>query len=120
MEMSEADVVFIGGARWQWRRQSSYRWLAANASWPFVELRLSNGSAHVQLRWAFPRRLAEHACPPLDFELSEATVDPMSPAGVRITSQDTGVIFWTFSPSDVLDALLARGSRLGEPGELPL
>jgi hypothetical protein len=39
--------------------------------------------------------------------------------GVRISTPDNrGIIFWTFSPSDVLDALLARGAQLGEPDEL--
>jgi hypothetical protein len=119
--MSEADVIFIGGARWPWRRGSSNRWLGRNVSWPSVELRLSNGLARVQLRWAFPRRLAERVYPPVEVEVSEATVDPISPAGIRIRTPDkVGIIFWTFSPREVLDALLTRGAQLGEPDELPL
>jgi hypothetical protein len=59
--------------------------------------------------------------PPVEVALSEATVDPISPAGVRISTPDNvGVIFWTFSPSEVLDTLLAGGAQLGEPAELPL
>ena len=119
--MSGADVVFIGGARWPWRRESWFRWLGRNATWPSVEFRLSDGRARVRLRWAFPRRLAERVYPTVEVELREATVDPISPAGVRISTPDNiGIIFWTFAPSEVLDALLTRGARLGEPDELPL
>jgi hypothetical protein len=60
--------------------------------------------------------LAERVYPPVEVGLSEATVDPISPAGVRIsTPENAGVIFWTLSPSEVLDALLAGGAQLGEP-----
>jgi hypothetical protein len=121
MEMPKADVVFIGGARWPWRRKSWYQWLGRNATWPSVELQLINGRACVRLRWALPRRLAEHLYPPVEVELNQATVEPISPAGVRISTPDNvGIIFWSRAPGDVLDALLARGAQLGEPDELPL
>jgi hypothetical protein len=119
--MSETEMVFVGGARWPWRRGSWYRWLGLNASWPFAELRLSDGRARVRRRWAFPRRLVERLYPPVEVDLREATVDPISPSGIRISTRyNIGIIFWTFAPSEVLDALLRRGARLGEPDELPL
>jgi hypothetical protein len=117
--LEQGEQVFIGGARWPtWGK---WWWPLHNSTWPSVELRLFNGRARVQLRWAFPRGLVERWFPPVEVELSQATVAPVSPAGVRISTPDNmGIIFWTFSPNEVLDALLERGGQLGEPDELPL
>ena len=86
-------------------------WLepGANASWPLAELTLSEGRGRLRLRVPLLRSLFGRWL--ADFEFDTATVAASNyrgafSTGVRFARPDgESVIFWTFSPDDVLDAV---------------
>lgn len=115
--MDESPVRFIGGVRYE----------TFNATWPFAELLITNGTARVQLRLRAMRRLCDRWLPSIEIELSGARVDPIrgflpgrNNRGVRLISSaddETEVIFWC-SQHDMdmlLDRLIERGAQIGKP-----
>jgi hypothetical protein len=86
-------------------------WLepGANATWPLVELTLSEGRGRFRLRVPVLRSLVRRWLPDFEFDTTTVAASLHRGAftnGVRFVRPDgESVTFWTFSPDDVLDAV---------------
>ena len=103
---------FVGGMRYR----------GANATWPFAELLVEDDRACVRLRGALMRRLLAGWFTCFEVRLDESQAEPVSGKlplpgneGIRLSHLDgrDGVIFWSFHPSVVLDALIEGGAVEG-------
>jgi hypothetical protein len=86
-----------------------------NASWPLAEVALSDGQGRLRLRVPLLRFLLRPWLP--DFEFDAATVEAtphrgVYSSGVRFARPDgRSVVFWTFSPDEVLAAVADQRSQ---------
>jgi hypothetical protein len=113
--LNEVPLRFIGGVRYR-----NFR-----ASWPLVELQITNSTVRVELRGRAMRRWLGRWLPGVEISLDGARADPIRGLlpgninrGVRLvsgTKEGEELIFWCSQQTALLDNLRDRGAQIGNP-----
>ena len=89
-----------------------------NATWPFAELLIEQGTARVRLRGRLLRRIFRQPLPSIDVPIADATIEQLrTRRGIRFVPGDgsTPVIFWYLGEHQrVLDLLRHQGARIDD------
>ena len=94
-----------------------------NATWPFAELLIEQGTARVQLRGRLLRRVFGQRLPSIDVPIADATIEQLCKRrGIRFVPGDGSapVIFWYLGEHQrVLDLLRQQGARTDDHAVRP-
>lgn len=107
---TQRPTSFRGGLRWQ----SAVG--CANVSWPLTALVLHNDHLQFRPSWPWVGKLMPNISRPYEDIVAAERVQGslLGSPGVRVVTSDTSapLIFWSFRPGAVLDALEMRGVRV--------